>query len=93
MGENPAGQGRHGAGDGAAAGIRTIGVVGAGTMGGGIAQIAARAGLDVVLIDQSESWLDRGLAAIMADLDRLVAKERITDERRDAILSRIEGST
>ncbi len=96
MGENPGGQGGQGEqdeGDGAAAGIRTIGVVGAGTMGGGIAQIAARAGLDVVLIDQSESWLDRGLAAIMADLDRLVAKERITDERRDAILSRIEGST
>ena len=78
--------------DGAAA-IASIGVVGAGTMGGGIAQIAARAGLDVVLIDQSESWLDRGLAAITADLDRLVTRERITDERRDEILSRIEGST
>ena len=78
--------------DGAAA-IASIGVVGAGTMGGGIAQIAARDGLDVVLIDQSESWLDRGLAAITADLDRLVTRERITDERRDEILSRIEGST
>ena len=76
-----------------AAAIATVGVVGAGTMGGGIAQIVARAGLDVVLIDQSESWLDRGLAAITADIDRLVAREQITDERRDAILSRIEGST
>ncbi len=82
----------HLARDGAAA-IVTIGVVGAGTMGGGIAQVAARAGLDVVLIDQSESWLDRGLVAITADLERLVTKERITDERRDQILARIEGST
>jgi 3-hydroxybutyryl-CoA dehydrogenase len=72
--------------------IRTIGVVGAGTMGSGIAQIAAQAGLEVVLIDQSESWLDRGLATITGNLDRLVAKERMSDERRDAILMRIEGS-
>lgn len=90
MDQDSGGQGDR---DGAAARIGTIGVVGAGTMGGGIAQIAARGGLNVVLIDQSESWLDRGLAAITADLDRLVAKERMTAERRDAILSRIEGST
>ena len=90
MDQDSGGQGDR---DGAAARIGTIGVVGAGTMGGGIAQIAARGGLNVVLIDQSESWLDRGLAGITADLDRLVAKERMTAERRDAILSRIEGST
>lgn len=73
--------------------IRRVGVVGAGTMGSGIGQVIADAGLDVVLIDQSESWLDRGLATIAGNLDRLVAKERLTDERRDAILMRIDGST
>ncbi|MBA2468367.1 MAG: 3-hydroxybutyryl-CoA dehydrogenase [Chloroflexia bacterium] len=73
--------------------IRTIGVVGAGTMGGGIAQVAAQAGFEVVLIDQAEDWLDRGLAAITGSLDKLVSREKLDDRERDAILARIEGST
>jgi 3-hydroxybutyryl-CoA dehydrogenase len=73
--------------------IRTIGVVGAGTMGSGIAQVAAQAGFEVVLIDQAEDWLDRGLAAITGSLDKLVSRERLDNTERDAILSRIEGST
>ena len=71
----------------------TIGVVGAGTMGGGIAQIAAQSGYDVVLVDATDELLDRGLARITNDLDQLVAKERLTAANRDEILSRIEGST
>jgi 3-hydroxybutyryl-CoA dehydrogenase len=73
--------------------ITTIGVVGAGTMGSGIAQVAAHAGFDVVLVDQAEEWLDRGLATITAGFDRLVEKDRMTGEDRDAALTRIEGST
>jgi 3-hydroxybutyryl-CoA dehydrogenase len=73
--------------------ITTIGVVGAGTMGSGIAQVAAQAGFEVVLVDQAEEWLDRGLAAIAAGYDRLVSKDMLTGADRDEALSRIEGST
>lgn len=71
----------------------TVGVVGAGTMGSGIAQVAAQSGYNVVLIDTAEEMLDQGLARITADVDRLVEKERLSSENRDEILSRIEGTT
>lgn len=73
--------------------MATIGVVGAGTMGGGIAQMAAQSGYNVVLVEMSDELLDRGLARITGDLDGLVAKERLSDANRDEILSRIEGTT
>ena len=71
----------------------TIGVVGAGTMGAGIAGVAAAGGYDVILVDKAEDFLDRGLARITRYLDRLVEGGRLTPENRDTILSRIEGTT
>ena len=73
--------------------MATIGVVGAGTMGSGIAEVAAQSGYNVVLIDTDEGMLERGLGRITSDLDKLVAKERLSQENRDEILSRIEGGT
>lgn len=73
--------------------MASVGVVGAGTMGNEIAEAFAQAGYDVVLVDTSDEFLDRGLERITSALDRLVARERLTGEQRDTILSRIEGST
>lgn len=73
--------------------IQSLGVIGAGTMGSGIAQIAAAAGVEIVLVDQADAWLDRGLQTIADNLDGQVRKERLTDEQRDAVLTRITGST
>jgi 3-hydroxybutyryl-CoA dehydrogenase len=69
--------------------IQTIGVIGAGTMGNGIAQVAARSGLNVILQDIEQPRLDRALATIAKNLDREVAKNRINLEEKSAILSRI----
>jgi 3-hydroxybutyryl-CoA dehydrogenase len=73
--------------------IARIGVIGAGTMGAGIAQVAATAGLDVMLVDVADEWVDRGLATIARGLDSAVDRGRVTSDERDDILSRIEGST
>jgi 3-hydroxybutyryl-CoA dehydrogenase len=73
--------------------IETIGVVGAGTMGSGIAQIAATAGLKVVLIDVTEAALTRGMAALRSSLERLVAKNTIAADVASATLARIDTST
>ncbi|MGI8485266.1 MAG: 3-hydroxybutyryl-CoA dehydrogenase [Thermomicrobiales bacterium] len=73
--------------------VTRIGVIGAGTMGAGIAQVAARSGCEVMLVDLAEDWLDRGLQTIASGLDRLVTKDRMTAEDRDLVLGRIEGST
>jgi len=69
--------------------IRSIGVVGAGTMGHGIAQVAAQSGYDVVLADVAPQALERGLAQIGKSLDKLVAKERLTAEQRERTLARL----
>ncbi len=68
-------------------------VIGAGTMGSGIAQVAARAGFDVVLRDIAPEYLERGLAAIRAGLDREVKKERLTPTQQEEILARIRPTT
>jgi 3-hydroxybutyryl-CoA dehydrogenase len=70
--------------------IQRVGVVGAGTMGNGIAQVFARSGYQVQLCDVEQSFLDRGLAAISKSLDREVAKNKITSEMKISTLKRIE---
>ena len=70
-----------------------IGVVGAGTMGNGIAQVAARAGYDVVIRDVSEEFLQRGLAAIDKSLQRDVDKERLGAAEKSEIIKRIRTDT
>lgn len=72
---------------------RSIGVVGAGTMGNGIAQVFAQAGFNVIMTDVSQAALDRGLAAISSSLTRLVKKGVFNDNEAVSILSRIRGST
>ena len=73
--------------------INTIGVVGAGQMGGGIAQVAAQAGLDVIMLDASVELAEKGAARIAKQLDRLVSKEKITAAERDAVVARIKPTT
>lgn len=72
--------------------IGGIGVIGAGTMGNGIAQVCAAAGLAVTMIDVSEAALQRGLSTIAKSLDRLVGKEKLSAVDRDAALARITTS-
>ena len=70
-----------------------IGVIGAGTMGNGIAQTAANAGFDVVLCDVNADFVDRGMANIGKSLDRFVKKETMTDEQKSEVLGRISTTT
>lgn len=70
-----------------------IGVIGAGTMGNGIAQVAARAGYSVVMRDIKEEFLERGLATIEKSLQRDVDKQRLVTEEKDLIRSRIRTTT
>jgi 3-hydroxybutyryl-CoA dehydrogenase len=69
--------------------IKSIGIVGAGTMGHGIAQVAAQSGYDVLLVDVSPDALQRGLAQIGKGLGRLVDKGKLSAEERDAALGRV----
>ena len=70
-----------------------IGVVGAGTMGNGIAQVAARAGYEVILRDIKDEFLQRGLNAVDKSLQRDVDKERLSAEEKRAIIQRIRPTT
>ena len=73
--------------------IETIGVVGAGTMGNGIAQVAARAGYAVVLRDVAAEFLQRGMSAIDRSLQRDVDKERLREEEKREVVGRIRTTT
>lgn len=73
--------------------IQKVGVIGAGTMGNGIAQSCAVAGIDVVMVDVAEAAVLRGLATVTGSLDRLVKKEKLSVADKDTALSRIKGTT
>jgi 3-hydroxybutyryl-CoA dehydrogenase len=70
-----------------------IGVIGAGTMGNGIAQVCAQAGLQVRMVDIADAAVQRGLSTVSKSLDRLVAKDKISAAEKDAIVGRIAGGT
>jgi len=71
--------------------IKTVGVIGAGTMGNGIAHVMARSGYHVVLVEAQQPALDRGLQAINKNLEREVAKNKITAQERESALKRIDA--
>ena len=73
--------------------ISKVAVIGAGTMGNGIAQVCAAAGLSVVMVDVNEEAVARGLKTISSSLDRLVKKEKITEAQKAALLANIKGTT
>jgi len=73
--------------------IHTLGVVGAGTMGHGIAQVAATSGYEVILRDIEEDLVDRGLTGIEDSLNRLVGNEKLTQAEAEAARDRIQGTT
>ncbi|MEI8155704.1 MAG: 3-hydroxybutyryl-CoA dehydrogenase [Burkholderiales bacterium] len=73
--------------------ITTVGIIGAGTMGNGIAQACATSGIQVVMVDISDAAVAKGIATVSGSLERLLKKEKITVADRDAALARIKGST
>jgi len=73
--------------------VATFGVVGAGQMGNGIAQVAAVGGLQVIMSDISEEFVQKGLKSISANLERSVSKGRMTAEDKDAVIGRIRTTT
>ena len=73
--------------------IQRIGVIGAGTMGNGIAQACAVSGIEVVMVDIAQPAVDKGIATVGASLERLVKRDKLSAADRDAALARIRGST
>jgi 3-hydroxybutyryl-CoA dehydrogenase len=73
--------------------ITTVGIIGAGTMGNGIAQACAVSGIHVVMVDISDAAVAKGLATVAGSLERLLKKEKISATDKDAALARIKTST
>ena len=73
--------------------IQTVGIVGAGTMGNGIAQACAVSGIDVVMVDIAQAAVDKGVATIGKSLERLLQKDKISEADKAAALARVKGST
>ena len=71
--------------------IKTVGVIGAGTMGNCIANVFAKAGFQVVMVEAEQAALDRGIQTIGRNLEREVAKAKITGQDRESALARIQG--
>jgi 3-hydroxybutyryl-CoA dehydrogenase len=71
--------------------IRRVGVIGAGTMGNGIAHIFAKAGYEVLLCEVSQTYLDRGLATVRKNLQREVEKNKLSADESSAVFARIQG--
>ncbi len=72
--------------------VKTFGVVGAGQMGNGIAQVAAQAGMNVIMRDIKDEFVQRGINTITKNLDRAVSKGKISEDEKNAILGRIKGT-
>ncbi|MDN4591479.1 3-hydroxybutyryl-CoA dehydrogenase [Xenophilus aerolatus] len=73
--------------------IQTVGIIGAGTMGNGIAQACAVSGIRVVMVDIAQAAVDKGIATISGSLDRLIKKEKLTEAQKADALKLIQGST
>ena len=73
--------------------IKSVGVVGAGTMGNGIAQVCAAAGLDVIMQDIGEEQVERGLQTIATSFDRMIKKEKINETDKTSALEKISTAT
>jgi 3-hydroxybutyryl-CoA dehydrogenase len=73
--------------------IKSVGVIGAGTMGNGIAQVCAAAGLKITMQDIAEEQVQAGLETITSSLDRMIKKEKITESDKQATLANIETAT
>ena len=73
--------------------IKQFGVIGSGQMGNGIAQVAAASGLEVLMSDIKAEFCDKGVAAITRNLERMVARQKITEADKTTILSRIRTTT
>jgi 3-hydroxybutyryl-CoA dehydrogenase len=73
--------------------INTVGIIGAGTMGNGIAQACAMVGIKALMIDINDAAIERGLKSVSGSLDRLVRKEKITEAQKAEAMGRITGST
>jgi 3-hydroxybutyryl-CoA dehydrogenase len=73
--------------------VETYGIIGAGQMGNGIAQVAATSGLKVIMNDIKQEFVDKGLAVIAKNLNRSVTKGKLSESEKDAILGRIKTST
>ncbi|HYB40874.1 MAG TPA: 3-hydroxyacyl-CoA dehydrogenase NAD-binding domain-containing protein, partial [Candidatus Methylomirabilis sp.] len=73
--------------------IKTIGVVGCGLMGSGIAQVSAQAGYPTTVVETNQALLDKGLGGIRKSLEGLVAKARMEQRAVDETLGRLRGAT
>ena len=73
--------------------VQTIGVIGAGTMGSGIAQACALVGLSVMMIDVDDAAVARGRNAVSSSLDRLVKKEKLSAADKESAMNRIDATT